>query len=251
LAGIYGTETKISMKIGVAQTKPVKGDIAQNIAAHIRLIDLAATHGAGTIIFPELSVIGYEPELAKDLVTDKDDSRFDELQKISDEKNITIGAGMPLQGDKSIYIGMVIFQPRKERQTYLKQWVHADEVPYFVNGPRQMPLMADKISLAICYESSLPVHSEDAAASGAEIYIASVAKTADGVAKAMQYLPEIARKHSMIVLFSNCVGPSDNFIAAGKSAVWNEKGELLAQLDGENEGIILIDTVTKAVISKN
>ncbi len=53
------------MKICVAQTRPVKGDIQGNIENHIKLIDLAVLNGADTIIFPELSITGYEPELAK------------------------------------------------------------------------------------------------------------------------------------------------------------------------------------------
>ncbi len=47
------------MKICVAQTRPVKGDIQTNIDNHKRLIDLAISNGADTIIFPELSITGY------------------------------------------------------------------------------------------------------------------------------------------------------------------------------------------------
>jgi predicted amidohydrolase len=43
------------MRIGVAQTRPVKGDIRRNIAGHKALIRLAADYGADAIIFPELS----------------------------------------------------------------------------------------------------------------------------------------------------------------------------------------------------
>ena len=64
------------MIIAVTQIKPVKGDIESNIDNHIKLIDLAVSNGAGAIFFPELSITGYEPELAKELSTDKDDKRF-------------------------------------------------------------------------------------------------------------------------------------------------------------------------------
>ena len=50
------------MKICVAQTRPIKGDIQSNIDHHKRLIDLAVSNGADTVIFPELSLTGYEPE---------------------------------------------------------------------------------------------------------------------------------------------------------------------------------------------
>ena len=40
------------MKICVAQTKPVKGDIKSNIDDHKKLIDLAVSNKADLIIFP-------------------------------------------------------------------------------------------------------------------------------------------------------------------------------------------------------
>ncbi len=57
------------MKICVAQTKPVKGNILKNINHHKTLIDTAISHGVDTIVFPELSLTGYEPELTEDLAT--------------------------------------------------------------------------------------------------------------------------------------------------------------------------------------
>ena len=71
------------MKICVAQTRPIKGDIQSNIDNHKKLIDLAVSYGADTVIFPELSLTGYEPELSKKLATNKDDSRFDDFQKLA------------------------------------------------------------------------------------------------------------------------------------------------------------------------
>src|SRR4051794_17238166 len=112
------------MKICVAQTKPVKGDIQSNIDSHKRLIDVAISNGADTIIFPELSLTGYEPKLSKELATDQDDSRFDDFQKISDTKHITIGVGMPTKSNSDILISMIIFQPYAPRQTYSKQYLH-------------------------------------------------------------------------------------------------------------------------------
>ena len=240
------------MKICVAQTRPVKGDIQSNIENHKKLIELAVSYGADTVIFPELSITGYEPELAKELATDPDDSRFDDFQKISDTKQITIGVGVPTKNKTGISISMVLFQPRKARQMYSKKCLHSDEEPFFVSGQNSIGLIGNKanIALAICYELSVPEHAENAFQSGAGIYIASVAKSADGVEKAVRRLSEIANKYSMTVLMSNCVGHCDNFESAGKSSVWNDKGLLLGQLNDANEGIIIIDTDTQEVIEK-
>jgi predicted amidohydrolase len=245
-------KTDNEMKICVAQTRPVKGDIQSNIYHHKKLIDLAVSNGADTVIFPELSLTGYEPELSEDLATCQDDSRFDDFQKIADTRQITIGVGVPTKNNTDTCISMVLFQPHKGRQTYSKKFLHADEEQFFARGQGFGGLIGNKnnIALAICYELSVPEHSEHAFKSGAEIYIASVAKTVNGVENAVKSLSEIANKYSMTVLMSNCVGQCDGSECGGKTSIWNNKGLLVAQLNDTNEGIIIIDTGTLELIEK-
>jgi predicted amidohydrolase len=240
------------MKISVAQTRPVKGNISANIDAHKKLIQLAILHKADAIFFPELSITGYEPELAKDLVTTQDDLRFDDFQKISDTNKITIGIGAPTKTNSGIQISMIIFQPERPRQTYSKQQLHSDEFPYFINGETQIIVTVGnkKIAPAICYETLQISHSENASKLGAEIYLASVAKSQNGIDKVIAHYPSIAKKFGMPVLMSNCVGFCDNFESVGQSAVWSKQGQLLEQLGDSHEGIIVFDTETEAVIKQ-
>ena len=240
------------MKLCVAQTRPIKGDIERNIQNHIRLIDLAVSNEAEIIIFPELSLIGYEPTLSKALATTQYDSRLSIFQNISDAKQITIGVGVPTKNKAGICISLVIFQPNVALQLYSKKYLHADEEPYFVSGQTNTALLGNKnnIGVAICYELSVYEHSDNAAKNGASIYMASVAKSANGVKKANQSLSEIAQKYGMTVLMSNCVGQNDDFISAGNSAVWNNKGDLVAQLNDSDAGILIYDTVTENIIAK-
>ena len=240
------------MKICVAQTRPIKDDIQSNIANHKKLIDLAVFNGADTVIFPELSITGYEPELSKELATDRDDSRFDYFQMIADTKQITIGIGVPTKNNIGICISTIIFQPHQARKTYSKKYLHPDEEEFFVSGKNQDSWLGSKtnIALAICYELSIPAHAEDAFKHGAEFYIASVAKSVNQVDKAIERLSEIASQYSMTVLMSNCVGQSGGMECGGKTSLWNNKGLLLGQLDDTNEGVIIIDTDTHEIIQK-
>lgn len=240
------------MKIAVAQTRPIKGDISANIKTHKKLIDFAISHKADTIFFPELSVTGYEPELAKELSTNQDDKKFDDFQEISNKNKITIGLGMPTKTNSGIKISMIIFQPDTPRQTYSKQQLHSDEFPYFVNDDKQIILTVDnkQIAPAICYESLQTDHSDNANKLGAEIYLASVAKSQNGIDKAMTHYPAVAKKFSMPVLMSNCVGYCDNFESVGKSSVWTKQGNLVGQLNEKLEGILIFDTETEEVIEQ-
>lgn len=240
------------MKICVAQTKPFPGDIQKNIDSHKKMINIAVTHGADIIVFPELSLTGYEPGLAESLAKDQDDKILDCLQEISDTNKITIGVGMPVKSSPGILISMIIFQPHQARQTYSKQYLHEDEFPYFINGQGQVFLTIDniKIAPAICYESLVPEHSAKASKNGTAIYIASVAKSASGVEKAFKHFPEVANKFAMTVLMANAVGPCDNFESAGKTSIWNQNGSLVGQLNDTHEGILIIDTDTQEVTKK-
>ncbi|NRF96316.1 carbon-nitrogen hydrolase family protein [Paenibacillus frigoriresistens] len=240
------------MKIAVAQIMPQKGNILENIEKHKALISLAVSGQASAIFFPELSITGYEPELAMDLATDQYDHRFDDFQHISDKNHITIGIGVPTKSISGILISMIIFQPNQPRQTYSKQKLHADEFPYFVGGNEQIVLTLDgtKVAPAICYESLQIEHAEQANNLGADIYLASVAKSRNGVGKAMSHYPHIANTYSMTVLMTNCIGLCDNFESVGQTAVWNNHGHLVGQLNDTNEGIIIYDLTTKSLIKK-
>lgn len=240
------------MKICVAQTRPIKGDIQSNIGNHKKLIDLAIFNGVDTVIFPELSITGYEPELSKELATNQNDSRFDDFQMIADTKQITIGVGVPTKNDIGICISMILFQPHKARQTYSKNYLHSDEEEFFISGQSYTGLIGNKtnIALAICYELSVPEHSENAYKTGAKFYIASVVKSVSQVDKAIKTLSDIAKKYSMTVLMSNCVGQSGGMECGGRTSIWNNKGLLVGELDETNEGIIIIDTDTQELIKK-
>ena len=50
--------------IAAAQSSSTKGDIAGNLRRHARLVALAKEHGADAVVFPELSLTGYEPTIA-------------------------------------------------------------------------------------------------------------------------------------------------------------------------------------------
>ncbi|HEY4207872.1 MAG TPA: carbon-nitrogen hydrolase family protein [Puia sp.] len=260
------------MKVGIAQTRPVTADIRRNIEQHVTQIAQAVAYGVDILIFPELSLTGYEPPLACALAVYRDDKKLDIFQQISDAHRLIIGAGVPTRHGDDVCISMVLFQPGKPRQLYSKKYLHADEEPFFIsgqhgpnrigdgpnriedgpnrigNGPSRI---GDKIALAICYEISVPQHAEEAFAGGAKIYIASVAKFVNGIDKALARLAEISRLYSMTVLMANSIGQADGNECAGRTSIWDSKGELLRQLDGHREGILILDSDSGEVVEVN
>lgn len=237
------------MKICIAQVKPVTGDILLNIDNHIKYIKLASSLRAEAIFFPELSLTGYEPTLAKALAINQNDKRLRAFQKISNTSNIIIGVGAPTRHENGICISMILFQPNIARKLYSKQYLHKEEELYFIPGKKSRPLQLgeQRVAIAICYEISIPAHCKNAIENGATIYLASVAKFRDGIEKAQVRLATIAEQYSMTVLMANCVGMVDSQKCAGKSTVWNDRGLILAQLDETHEGLLILDTRTGIV----
>ena len=237
------------MRICIGQTNPRKGDIEKNIEQHIKLLDIAIHRNADIVIFPELSLTGYEPELAKDLATTQADKRLDVFQNISDINEVVIGVGLPTRENDNIFISMIVFQPKKERLTYSKQYLYPTEVGYFTPGKQQIYLnICDNIvAPAICYELSNPEHSEAAYKNKANIYIASVLNSVGGVDGDIKKLSAIANKYKMTVFMANFIGQSGGYQCAGKSSIWDTTGNLIGQLDSETEGVLIYDTETKEI----
>lgn len=228
------------MKICLVQNKPYPGQTSKNFAEHKRIIESVSQESVDLIVFSELSLTGYEPNLAQDLAFDPDSRDLDVFQELSDAQETCIAVGLPLRGSEGLHIGMALFQPSSPRTLGAKNYLHSDEDPFFVSGPNLpiLTLKGHRIAFAICYELSIPEHAEAAAKASADIYIASVAKTASGVKSAHKRLSEIAQTYSITTLMVNAIGPADNFVCAGQSAVWNSEGQLIQALGDNEEGIL-------------
>ena len=84
---------------------------------------------------------------------------------------------------------------------------------------------------------------------GSDIYLASVAKFVYGIDTAKERLAQIAQENKMIVMMANCVGHADGELCAGGSAIWEENGEIVGELDELNEGLLIFDTTSKRFLT--
>ncbi|MEO1617862.1 MAG: carbon-nitrogen hydrolase family protein [Planctomycetota bacterium] len=234
------------MKLAIAQTRPKVGEIAHNLNRHLELAEQASSLDAQLVMFPELSVTGYEPKLALEYARHPSDDCFKDLQAFCDQRDISMGVGVPLPTDTLPRIATYLFRPRREPLIYSKVHLHRDELPYFQPGsdPPRLIVHEPPIAMAICYELSLTEHAEKAYQAGAAVYLASAAKTAEGVDEASVSLSQTASKYGMMTMLSNCLGLLDGVLCGGRSAVWGRHGKMVEQLGDQNEGIIVVDSET-------
>lgn len=232
------------MILAAAQTKPKRGDIDANLLDHYRLIKLAVQNKAQLIAFPELSITGYEREDAQQLAFSKDDLRLNQLKKLAVENNIIIVAGAPVQIGAKLFIAEFIISPDNSVQIYTKQFLHEGEDEFFQSSFDYNPMISienQKISFAICADIDNPLHPENACKRETDIYIASIFFSPNGISNAYRDLQSYSQKHQMSVLMSNFSGESWGYPSGGKSTFWNNKGELVAQMNDSDSGLLLIE----------
>ena len=69
------------MRVAAAQTISRPGSIRENVERHLVLAGAAAERGVELLVFPELSLTGYEPDLACELRPD--DARLAPLRTLA------------------------------------------------------------------------------------------------------------------------------------------------------------------------
>lgn len=233
------------MILAAAQTKPKRYDIESNLLDHYHLIELAAKNSVELIVFPEMSITGYEREHAAELAFAKNDSRLDHFKKLAKENNITIIAGAPIVIDSEMFIGQFIIAPDQSVSIYTKQFLHEGEDEFFISSFDYNPMIEienKKISFAICADIDNPKHPENASKKETDIYIASIFFSPNGIPNAYRDLQSYAAKHKMNVLMSNFAGESWGYASAGQSAFWNKNGELIAQMNDSDSGLLIVES---------
>jgi predicted amidohydrolase len=228
-------------KIALAQIAVEKGDVNANIKKHLRMIDIAYCHKSSFIVFPELSLTGYEPSLAGELAFNLKDHRLDPLRESCRQRQITVIAGAPIKRLNNIVIGAFILFPDGTCDVYSKRYLHPGEEKFFVPHDWN-PLLVhgdEVISLAICADISNPLHAKTAFENNSTIYLASVLITPNGYSDDIAMLRKYAREYHMTVMMANYCGSTGGYEAAGRSIVIDSHGREVAAMDHCIEGILV------------
>ena len=238
--------------IGAAQTVPVRGDVGANVEQHVRLARVAAREGARVIVFPEMSLTGYEMDLAETLAFSRDDPRLAPLVEAAAAGSLTLVAGAPVRIGSRLHVGAFIVGPDGAIDLYTKRHLGAFSAGAKVDGtvppaeavffhPGDLdPLIrfgGHTAAVAVCADTARPAHPQRAAERGADTYLASVFVIPSDLRGDHERLQMYARRHSMAVVMANFGGPSGGLASGGSSSIWSDTGELLARLESGGAGV--------------
>jgi predicted amidohydrolase len=221
--------------IVAAQTMSAKGDVEANARRHADCVRVAVEYGADLIVFPELSLTGYEPELAAGLTLAPDDGRLGGLRELARRHGITVIAGAPSASHgKKPHLAALILMPAATL-VYAKQHLHPGEEACVVD------VKGVRVGVAICADTGKASHPREAAASGAAVYVAGVLIPESGYAADAALLSRHASTHRMAVAMANHSAPTGAWTPAGKSAIWDEHGDIVTRADGTEEALVIAE----------
>jgi predicted amidohydrolase len=202
----------------------------------------ASEHGANVVVFPELSLTGYEPAIAAEAALESTDLHLAPLQELSDARSVTIIAGCPIRSAEiKPYIGAFIIRPREEIEMYRKRFLHPGEDQHFIPSEDVVVCRCHgkDIGIAICADISNPRHPADASRHNATIYAAGVAMTPGGIGESEAEMSGHARRYQFLTVMANYASSTGGYAMAGRSAIWDECGKLVAQAAATGECLVL------------
>lgn len=232
------------IRIAAAQSVSVAGDIAANVLAHTKFMAAAHRAGVDLLVFPELSLSGYELPLLRDCLLHPNDSRLAPIRDMVRQTHMTVLVGAPLRHGDNLApsIAAITFFPDGATSVYCKQYLHPGEEKYAVKGEGGClchVLHDESFAPAICADTSHEPHAAAAAATGATLYLAGVLVSEAGYPADSAQLQRHAGQFNMGVLMANHGGPSGGYASAGKSAFWAPGGYLVIAAAGTGNCLVI------------
>ena len=254
------------MRVALGQINATVGDLAGNVAKMVDFAHRAEAHGAGMIVFPELSVTGYPPRdlVEKPSFRARSEEALIDLARRTSGIEITIAAGYvgSSQSDTGkcatndaalMQRGRILFRQTK---ALLPTYDVFDEDRYFVPAAKQtvFPYLGKNLAIAICEDawndkqfwkhrlySRDPV--ADLMAMGGDLLVNINASPFHMGKRALrrEMLAAQATRHDVPVVWVNQVGGNDQLVFDGSSFVMDRTGKVIAEAASFQEDLIFAD----------
>ncbi|MEE6258991.1 carbon-nitrogen hydrolase family protein [Plantactinospora sonchi] len=222
--------------LAVAQPRTTAYDVVANVAEHAGVVRAAR---ARVVVFPELSLTGYELDAA---AIGADDPRLAPLVRACAETGATALVGAPVRsGSGREHIAMLAVDGTGVRVAYRKVHVHDSEERFSPgDGPAVFDVDGWRLGLAICRDTRFAEHDAATAALGMDVYVAAVLDHARDAHVPAERARRVVADRGVWVATASFAGSTGGGFdrAAGGSAVWGPDGGLLGQAGPEPGEIV-------------
>jgi predicted amidohydrolase len=210
------------LAVAAAQPRWAAHDVEANAHEHAVAVRSAR---ARLVVFPELSLTGYELDAP---AVDPADLRLAALREACTQTGTTALAGAVVSGgagERSI--GMLRVRPDgRVEVVYRKMWLGGDEVGRLRPGNTPAVIEVDgwRLGLAICKDTGVEQHASDTAALHIDAYVAGVCEHAADADADVQpgRIRRVIGSHQLWAVVAGFAGPTGGGFAdtTGRSAVW-------------------------------
>jgi predicted amidohydrolase len=225
----YVGAVRAPLALAVAQPPCVPFDVTANATAHA---DAVRAAGSRVVVFPELSLTGYE--LEADPV---DPSGLEPIVAACAETGSVALVGAPVPSPDAPHIAMLAVSAAGAGVVYRKMWLGAEEAVRFSPGAEPAVLDVDgwRLGLAICKDTGVAEHAAATVALGVDAYVAGTVKSADESALQHERARRVAADHAVWVAIASFAGSTGGGFdrAAGRSGIWAPGGGVVAQAGPE------------------
>ena len=224
------------LTIAAVQPACKANDVPANVLSHAAAVRAAQ---AKVVVFPELSLTGYELEAAPVAPTDAALSILVEACAVKDSIALV---GAPVGGeDGRLHIATLCVSRRGVGVAYRKCYLGGEESARFSPGPGPAVLDVDgwRLGMGICKDTGVAEHVSDTVALGIDVYVAGLVHTREELPVQEMRAASIAREGNAFVAFASFAGPTGGGYerTAGSSGIWSPEGEVLASAGPEVGGI--------------
>ena len=216
------------LPMAVAQPLCVPYDVATNAATHAAAVRSAA---ARVVVFPELSLTGYELDAS---VVPVDDPRLAPIVEACAAIRTLALVGAPVEGEAGrSHIAMLAVDGTVATVAYRKIYPGTAEAERFCPGTEPAVLEVDgwRLGLAICKDTGVPEHAATTAALGIDAYVAGTVKHAHEATLQDERARRVATTHRVWVAVASFAGSTGGGFdhAAGRSSIWAPGGAVVAR----------------------
>lgn len=232
-------------KLRIAQQDSTLGNFEDNLQQHLSHVETAIRDGIEFIVFPELSLSGYNlQDAAQDIALPISDARFEPLRTLSKHISILCG-GVELSDDFGVYNAAFFFEDGEARTVHRKVFLPTygmfEELRYFSAGQRIVPFHSRRlgtVGVAICGDNWHVTLPYLLAMQGAKVLFSLIASplrvdSQTGELKIAATWEMMTRTYanlfSIYVVMANRVGNEDGLSYWGGSEIVSPSGELLAK----------------------
>lgn len=224
------------LTIAAAQPACRANDVPGNAVSHAAAVRAAR---ARVVVFPELSLTGYELDAAP---VSPDDPGLGAIVEACAATESVALAGAPVEGDDGrLHIAMLCVSARGVGVAYRKCFLGGEEPRRFSPGPGPAVLDVDgwRLGMGICKDTGVAAHVRDTVALGIDVYVAGLAHTPEELPVQEMRAASIAREGDVFVAFASFAGPTGGGYerTAGSSGIWSPDGVALASAGPEVGGI--------------